>query len=173
MGSSIITSRVKEDVKKKLEEECELKNITLNTLIGQILSKHVDWDRFAENIGFTFTSKVAIKAFLELLSEEQIEKITHNQCKDAMKSSIDFIQGEFNFESFIKTLDQWIGSSNIPFRHITTKDSEKFVIQHDMGKNWSLYIVSLAEATSWDLNYGIGKKIIGEQSVSFEIKKVN
>ena len=172
MGTSVITSRVREDIKEKLEEECKSKQVTLNTLIGQILAKHVDWDRFTEEVGFVSTSKVALKAFLESIPEKQVETIGRNQCNEAMKNTIDFIQGEFNFESFIKTLDLWIGSSNARFRHITTTSSEKFIIQHELGKNWSVYFISLIEAISWDLNYAVGNKTINGQSISFEIKKV-
>jgi len=172
MGSSIITSRVKEDVKRKLEDECKSKNVTLNTLIGQILSKHVDWDQFVDDVGFSFMSKVDLKTFLDSIPEKQIEKIAQTQGKDTLKNTIDFVQGEFNFENFIKTLDLWIGASNVPFRHITTADGEKFIIQHDMGKNWSLYLTTLVEAISSDLNYGISKNIVNGRNVSFKIKKV-
>ena len=173
MGTSIITSRVREDVKEKLEAECKSKNVSLNTLIGQILSKHVDWDRFAEDVGFAFTSKGDLKAFLESIPEKQIEKIAQTQGKDAMKNSIDFIQGEINFENFIKTLDLWLGSSNIPFRHITRTDAEKFIIQHTLGMKWSLYIITLVETFSSDFNHRVIKKIMNETNVSFEIKRMN
>ena len=173
MGSSVITSRVREDVKMKLEAESKSKNVTLNSLIGQILSKHVDWDRFTEDVGFAFMSKVDLKAFLDLIPQKQIEKIAQTQGKDAMKSTIGFIQGEFNFENFIIILDLWLGATNVRFRHITTTDGEKFIVQHDMGKNWSLYLATLVETISWDLNYGVSKKIISGQNVSFEIKKVD
>ena len=172
MDSSIITSRVKEDVKRKLEEECELRNITLNTLIGQILTKHVKWDRFAEEVGFVYTTKIDTKAFLNSIPVKRIEEISRKQCKTGLVNAVDFIQGEFNFENFIKTLDLWIESSNIKFRHITTNNAEKYIIQHELGKNWSVYLTSLVEAVSWDLNYGITGKVINEQNVSFVIKKV-
>jgi len=173
MVSSIITSRVRENVKIKLEAECKSKNVTLNTLIGQILSKHVDWDRFTEDVGFTFMSKVDLKTIFDSITEKQIEKIAQTQGKDSMKNTIDFIQGEFNFENFIRILDLWIGASNVPFRHISTVDSEKFIVKHDLGKNWSLYLITLVETISWDLNYRISKKNINRQNISFEIKKVN
>ena len=67
MDSSVITSRVKDDVKRKLENECELKNLTLNTLVSQILSRHTDWGRFANEAGFVYLTKEDAKAFLELI----------------------------------------------------------------------------------------------------------
>lgn len=172
MDSTVITSRVKEDVRRKLDDECQSKNITLNTLISQILSRHANWGRFAEEVGFVYTTKVATKAFLDSIPVKRIQEISHKECKSALINAVDFIQGEFNFENFIKTLDLWIESSNIEFRHITTDNGEKYIIQHDLGKHWSIYLISLVEAVSWDLNYGVSRKVINEQNISFIIKKV-
>ncbi len=172
MDSSIITSRVREDVKRKLEEECKSKNLTLNTLVSQILSKHTDWGRFANEAGFVYMTKEDAKAFLELIPIKKIEEIVHTKCKTTMRNAIDFIQGEFTFDSFIQTLDLWIGSSNIEFRHISTNKSEKYIVHHKLGKKWSTYFLALVETLSWDLDYGVVKKILDDNSLSFEIKKI-
>lgn len=147
-------------------------SITLNTLTSKILTKHVEWDRFAEDIGFVFLTKPFLRSLLEKVDEETIKKIAVSTCRGAIRDAIIFIKGEINIGSFLSAVDLWFGASHMPFRHIVKQDSDRYIIQHDLGKKWSLYIVTVINAVLNEIQYKSVNQRIDEQSATFEIQKV-
>ena len=59
-------------------------------------------------------------------------------------------------------IERWIKISDSPYRHEVNHNRHSYVIQHDMGKNWSLYMAELyrflfeefgLKRTEFDLNH--------------------
>ena len=169
--SSIISVRVNEDVKRKLTIESELESLTMNTLISRILVRHVDWDKFAEDIGFVAVTKSFLRALLEALSDDKVKSIAVTTCRSAFKDAVIYTQGSLNLENLIKTLDLWFSSSHIPFRHIKKESSEKYIVQHELGEKWTIYFNALIGALLSDIHYKTANVVLTQQSVSFEIEK--
>ena len=170
--SSIISVRVDEDVKQKLSVENEMNNVTMNTLISQILSKHVKWDCFAEDIGFVFLTKPSLKSIFEEIDEESIKRIALSTCRYAIRDAFIFIKGELNITNFLEVIDLWLNASHVLFRHITTESDDKYIIQHELGKKFSIYIVTIINAILNEMKFKATNQKIDEQSVIFTIKKV-
>ncbi|TAK26662.1 MAG: hypothetical protein EPO37_01355 [Nitrosarchaeum sp.] len=171
--SAIISVRVDADTKNKLEIESEMKSMTLNTLIGQIITKHVSWDRFAEDIGFVFLTKPFLRAILSHVPEKEMTTIAVTVCRGAMKDATVYMYGELTVDTFIKSLDSWLAASHIPFRHIKDDDNtDKYVIQHELGNVFSQYLVTVINAILNEFKFRIHKQELTDQSVSFKIDKV-
>lgn len=170
--SAIISVRVDTDTKNKLEIESEMKGMTLNTLIGQIITKHTSWDRFAEDIGFVFLTKPFLRAILSHVPEKEMTTIAVTVCRGAMKDATIFMYGEITLDTYIKSLDAWLAASHIPFRHIHDNDIDKYVIQHELGNVFSSYLVTVINAILNEFKFRIHKQELTDQSVSFEIDKV-
>ena len=169
--SAIISVRVDANIKNKLELESEMKGMTLNTLIGQIVTKHVVWDRFAEDIGFVFLTKPFLRAILSQVPEKEMTTIAVTVCRGAMKDATIYMYGELSVDTFIKSLDSWLAASHIPFRHITNEGISKYVIQHELGNVFSQYLVTVINAILNEFKFRIHKQELTDQSVSFEIDK--
>jgi len=169
--SAIISVRVDADTKNKLEIESEMKNMSLNTLIGQIITKHTSWDRFAEDIGFVFLTKPFLRAILSHVPEKEMITIAVTVCRGAMKDATIYMYGELTVDTFIKSLDSWLAASHIPFRHIKDDDTDKYVIQHELGNVFSNYLVTVINAILNEFKFRIHKQELTDQSVSFEIDK--
>ncbi len=167
--SAIISVRVTETVKDKLDVESEMNSTTLNTLVSQILSKHVDWDRFAEDIGFVFLTRQFLRTLLDYVDDKAMSTIAVSTCRGAMRDAMLFIKGEINITTFIQALDLWFGASHMPFRHIVNNGSDKYIVQHELGKKWSLYLATVVNSLLGELGYMTKDQKMDEQSVSFEI----
>ena len=170
--SAIISVRVDVDTKNKLEIESEMKSMTLNTLIGQIITKHTSWDRFAEDIGFVFVTKPFLRAILSHVPEKEMTNIAVTVCRGAMKDATIYMYGELTIDTFIKSLDSWLAASHIPFRHIKDNDENKYVIQHELGGVFSSYLVTVINSILNEFKCRAAKQEITDQSVSFVIDKV-
>src|SRR3989344_5333118 len=169
--TAIISVRVGADTKNKLEIESEMKNMSLNTLIGQIITKHTSWYRFAEDIGFVFLTKPFLRAILSHVPEKEMITIAVTVCRGAMKDATIYMYGELTVDTFIKSLDSWLAASHIPFRHIKDDDTDKYVIQHELGNVFSNYLVTVINAILNEFKFRIHKQELTDQSVSFEIDK--
>lgn len=172
-GSTVISVRVSQPVKEKLEAESELNSISLNTLITQVLTKHVEWDRFAEDVGFVFITRQFLRALMDHIDDKTMSTIAVSTCRGAMRDAIIFIKGQINIDTFIQTLDQWLGASHIPFRHITNNGMDRYVVQHDLGTKWSTYFATVVNALLNEIGHRTANQVTNEQSVSFEVAKAN
>lgn len=170
--SEIISVRVDANVKHKLEAESEMKSMTVNTLVGQIITKHVSWDRFAEDIGFVFLTKPFLRAILSHVPEKEMTNIAVTVCRGAMKDATVYMYGELTVETFIKSLDSWLAASHIPFRHIEDNDVDKYVIQHELGNVFSSYLITVINAILNEFKFRATHQDLTEQSISFVIDKV-
>ena len=170
--SSVISVRVADDVKEKLEVESELNAISLNTLIGQILTKHVEWDRFAEDIGIVVLTRPFFRAILEEVDDKTLTIIAVSTCRSAIRDAMLFITGKADLQSFLKVLDLWLAASNISFRHITEDHQDKYIVQHELGHKWTIYFTSVTNTLLSELGHRMDNQNLTEQTITFEIVKV-
>jgi hypothetical protein len=171
--TSIISVRVGAEIKNKLHVESEMSNISLNTLISQILYKHVRWDRFAEDMGFVFLTKAFLRSLLEHIDETTITRIAVTTCRGAIKDAVLYMAGELTIGSFLEALDTWLEASHIPFRHIENNGIDKYVIQHDLGKKWSIYLGAVISSILNELESATRNLKSNDQSLTFEIEKIH
>lgn len=97
--------------------------------------------------------------------------IAVSTCRGAMRDAMIYIKGQISYESFLGAVDLWLGASHLPFRHIQKGDLDKYVIQHELGKKWSLYLSTVINSILNEIGYRTSDQRIDEQSVSFEISK--
>lgn len=165
----VITARVTDDIKEKLENECELQGTTLNSLTSKILTKHVMWDRFAHDIGFVTVTRPFIRALMDEVDEKTIQTIAASMCSDAVSDAILFIEGEMNKDSLVKVLDLWFTASNIPFRHIIISHGDNYIVHHGLGVKWSLYIETVVSTILNKIGCLMKDQKINDHTISFNI----
>jgi hypothetical protein len=64
---------------------------------------------------------------------------------------------EYTIKSGLDFIEYWIKISGYPYRHEESENRHAYVIQHDMGKKWSIYLASLYQFLFDEL--GVKKKI--------------
>lgn len=170
-NNSVITVRVCSEVKEKLQAESEKKSITLNNLISRILTEHVRWGVYAGDIGLVFLTKSCFKDFLQKLDEKTVRTISSDVCKEAMRNVVVFLKEDVTVDNFLEVLDMWLESSRIPFRHINN-GKHHYVIQHNLGRKWSIHITTMAGALLADMGYKMLNQKIGDHSITFAIDKM-
>ena len=57
------------------------------------------------------------------------------------------LRGEFTLPSFLNILEKWSRMSSIPYKHETNNDVHNFILQHDIGRNFSFLIKELYQYT--------------------------
>jgi hypothetical protein len=109
-----------------------------------------------------------IKEIFSHLNEEQIREIAKRIKYDVI-SAIKFIYEHPTLENTIDFIESWLKSANMSFRHTNNENSHKFVVTHDLGKNWSLFAISVTGEFLSELGFNQTKTIIENKTYSFEI----
>ncbi len=86
-----------------------------------------------------------------------------------MRDAVVFIKGHLNIESFLHAMDLWLGASHLPFRHIVKDGMHRCIIQHELGRKWSIYLATVANSLLAEIDYYTKNQKVDDQSVSFEI----
>ena len=68
-----------------LQTDADAKQISLNTLVNQILREHIEWYANAPKVGYLIVRKSLMSAMLEKFNEDQIRhlaKVTAKQSRE-------------------------------------------------------------------------------------------
>lgn len=168
--STVISIRVPDFVKKELQQDSESNHITINANIAKILIQYIEWNQFVQDSGFVYTNRTFLKELLQIVDIKEIEKISKIHCVDSLKTSIMYIHGEINKNTLVKTLESWLRTSYIPYRHIEKNGSTNYVIQHGLGEKWSKYLAVVIETIAHEIGWKTSLSS-GKDTLSFCIIK--
>jgi hypothetical protein len=141
--SESITFRLDSTILNKLHREAEQNDISVNTLVSHIIRRHIDWHSNAAKAGFVTVRRGLLISLINRLSEKEISSIAEYIAKNETKDFVLLLRNKYNIESALDVIETWIKISGYPYRHDANYTRHSYVIQHDMGKNWSLYLAEL------------------------------
>jgi predicted AlkP superfamily phosphohydrolase/phosphomutase len=144
--SESITFRLDNEIIKNLRHEAKQQDISTNTLVSHVLKEHIKWHSNASKAGFIAVRRSLIMNLMSLLSEQEIVSVAENVAKTTNKDSILLLEKEYTLKSALEFLENWMKVSGYVYRHEETYDGPKrhlYVIQHDMGMKWSVYLANL------------------------------
>ncbi len=141
--SESITFRLDSSILNKLHHETKQKDISVNTLVSHIIRRHIDWHSNAAKAGFVTVRRGLLSNLINRLPEKEISSIAEYIAKNETKDFVLLLRNEYNIESALDVIETWIKISGYPYRHEVNYTRHSYVIQHDMGKNWSLYMAEL------------------------------
>jgi hypothetical protein len=84
-----------------------------------------------------------LSKLINRLPEKEISSIAEYIAKNETKDFVLLLRNEYNIESALDVIETWIRISGYPYRHDVSYTRHAYVIQHDMGKNWSLYLAEV------------------------------
>lgn len=134
-----ITFRFPAALFKELKEESEHKKVSLNTLLNQIVTAHVEWHAHATSAGFMPVRRMLVKKLMDLLTEGEIDNLAKNIAGELKDASL-IVMGAGTQRSLLGFLERWVNASGFTYRHLAESNIHTFIIQHEMGHNWSHYL---------------------------------
>jgi hypothetical protein len=123
----------------ELRQEAEQKMESVNTLVNQIIKSYLQWHKPARKAGLGYVSKVLMTKSINHLTDEQVILMTQEFCSNELKDITFMLRSENTFSSFMDGLCSWLDASGYNYRIDTVDDIDTYIIQFDMGRNWSLY----------------------------------
>jgi hypothetical protein len=143
-----ITFRLESEILDSLRQEAKRKDVSVNTLVSQITRQHTSWHSMAAQAGFISVRKPLITKLLEGRDDEQIRLLARYVAESSNKDFILMLRRKYNIHSALDVIDTWVRISGYSYTHnIEDLDysirSHRFVIHHDTGRKWSLYLAEL------------------------------
>ena len=134
-----ITFRIPSRSINQLREESKKKQISLNLLVNQIIREHLDWHTFAAPAGLFYIPKSTMSLVLSKLTEEEISNLAIIIAKRNIDIGL-LLKGEFTLSSFLNIIENWSRISSFAYKYEVTNEDHNFIIQHDMGSNYSFFV---------------------------------
>ena len=136
--TNTISYRLPSKVLNELETEAREKNISQNVLVKQILTKYVEWDRFAQKMGMIPVPQKVLRSLGGDLSNEDLLRII-DALFQIIKDSVLFMKGGYDIKRTIETLEDYMRNSGMESDHRKENGLHHFIIQHKMGMQWSIF----------------------------------
>jgi hypothetical protein len=134
----IITLRVNNENLGKLRNEARKEELSLNSLVNHIFSDYLQWDMFANKVGWIIVLSDVFKGILDELDEKALQKVAiHTANTTANIGSM--MTGENTLDGFFFILRNRLKKSGIQYVESTENGITKFTIHHNLGKNWSYF----------------------------------
>lgn len=151
--SESITFRVPAKILNELRQESEKKQVSLNTLTNQIFTDHMVWHAYAKETGLFYVPKPLIARAVNELTEEQLSNIAEETAKNRIKDLALLIRDEFTASSFLDMTEDWARISDFSYKREISEDGRinRFMIQHDLGKNYGFLLKEMYRFALEDL----------------------
>jgi hypothetical protein len=144
--SETTTFRFDSGTMRSLRQEAKQKDISTNTLLNQIVKEHLKWHANASKAGFIAVRRLLITSLISNLSEQEIVSVAEHVAKNTNKDTILLLENEYTMKSALEFIEDWIKISGYNYRHEEINDGKNrhmYVIHHDMGIKWSIYLANL------------------------------
>ena len=165
-----ITFRLESEIVDSLRQEAKRKDVSLNTLVSQIAKQHTSWHSMAAQAGFISVRKVLISKLLESQDGEQIKSLAKYVAKSTNRDFILMLRRKYNIQSALDIIDTWIRVTGYSYTHNIedlnySNQAHRFVVHHEMGRGWSLYLGELYKNLFEEFDAGTAQFEITESTL--------
>lgn len=133
-----ITYRLPVKMIEELETQANQANISQNVLVKQIVQKYLQWDRFSEGIAMIPIPKNILQTMGHDMTATDIDLIVES-VKPIIKDSVMFMKGKYDLKRCIEALEDYMQATGMKSDHRVEGSLHHFIVQHGLGKNWSLF----------------------------------
>jgi hypothetical protein len=143
-SNSCTTFRISIEKIKQLQSESKAKQVSLNTLVNQIVKEHLDWHSLAAHTKLYYLPRSFLIRIINQLTEEQLCELARDTAKNDLVDISLFLLGGFSIASLSNITETWLRISKMPYRYEINGDCYKIIIEHDMGFKYSYLIKEIS-----------------------------
>lgn len=156
--SRSVTFRLDSNVIEELQTEADNREISLNVLVNQVLKRYAEWDRYENKIGMMPVPRMILSNLIDKSISiakrsgvKDVDRYRDEIIKEAaelaftlMKDSVLFMKKQYNLWVVLSVLEEYLKVSGIKSDHkLEGSRKHVFIIQHELGENWSLFTKDL------------------------------
>jgi hypothetical protein len=139
--------RVDEPALHAIEKDAEAQNVSLNTLVNQILKQYAEYDRFARKISTVKLSSSTFRGLLSGLEVEKVIEIAKSSGSGVPQAFAAAKSGRVDMKALLDHLRYLAAYAHLCDLSETVDSQEHSVtLIHDFGLNWSIFLVHYVTA---------------------------
>jgi predicted HicB family RNase H-like nuclease len=147
--TTLRTVRLSQELDDILQNISAERHISLNTLVALILTKFVEWDRFAEEFDLVSIQRKILRSIMEGTAENKLESIATKYGSELPREGMMFWFKEVNQGTFVSGLSNIFKYGNLAKLQVDTKNGEHLMVaQHDLGLAGSKFLKNFISAAS-------------------------
>ncbi len=128
----------------RLRKEAHENEVSVNTLVSQIIKSHIDWYSVAPKAGFISVRRPLITELFDKLNYDDIKSLAQLIADKSNRDYLLLLRSKVSMETAIDFFESWLRACGFVYRHETTDSfRHSYFIHHDMGRKWSLYLGEL------------------------------
>ena len=135
-----ITLRVDTEILDELRKESDEKLVSLNTLANQIMKLYVKWYSPAQRAGIMFIPKCFLACIMETLADYEVANIAEEFKKCGYQETLLLMSKEYSLPVLLELFDTWLHVSNMQHVRKLNEGTLTYIINHGLGKKWSLLL---------------------------------
>lgn len=151
-GSETITVRINKYYLNKLREGSAEKEISLNTLMNQIVKHHIYWHSVAPKAGFISVRRELIGKVLERFTEQEVMELGRDIARAKTKDLLLLVGYNYNLIGVLEMVEAWIRASGFTYQRQLNGNKYGCALEHGMGKKWSLYLSEVVKGIFEEFN---------------------
>jgi hypothetical protein len=119
-----------------------MENIALSFQLRKRFNDYIVWHTYAKQTGLFYVPKPLISRTVNELTDEQLSSIAKEAVKDKLKDLTLLIRDEFTASSFLDMTEDWVRISDFSYKREIIEEGRinRFIIQHDLGKNYGFLL---------------------------------
>ncbi len=168
--TELVTIRFEKEKLENLRKDAKSKDISLNTLMGQIITKYLDYYSRAPGLGVIPMLDTQLKLIFKDFSKTDIQKMVRIWKKQYLEGMEASCNSEQTMETVVDSIENFGKTSGINIVKFETKESTALTLRHNCGKNFSIFFSEIWLDETGDLSKKIQTKIT-DQFLTFTIKK--
>jgi hypothetical protein len=135
-----LTLRIDKEMLDDLRLEAEQKMVSINTLTNQILKSYIKWYSPAQRAGIMFVPKCLLIPIIDNFAEYQIENLAEKFRESGYEETLLILSKEYSLPVILDLFDSWLNVSKLQFDRKFSEGSLTYIINHGLGRKWSLFL---------------------------------
>ncbi|MDW0212341.1 MAG: hypothetical protein QOA12_10300 [Nitrososphaeraceae archaeon] len=164
-----LTLRIDKDLLDKLRKESEQKMVSINTLTNLIIKSYIKWYSPAQRAEIMSVPKSVLIAIIDNLADYQMESVADKFRKSGYEETLLMMSNEYSLPVVLDLFDSWLNVSNMQFNRESSEDSLTYIINHGVGKKWSLFLEKVFWYMVKDLGITGARFDVTESTVTIKI----
>ncbi len=147
------TIRITKELDEAVQKDAKKEGVALNSLLSTALTRHVEFERFAEDYRVISISRELFRTILDSTDDEKLEKATRELVDYLPKDIVAYRSIEPRVEDFVRGIETTFRYGRLAECEIKRRGDSRITISlhHDLGPKWSQtlgrFLSGIARAT--------------------------
>lgn len=135
--TDLISIRVGAGIKRSLKKESQMRDMTVNKLVNQILTEYVRFDMSYRKMDVISIPKSFYKAMIAEVGVERIKELARTEGVSAMRSFLLLTHTNITLDAVFENMMLWLAANAISYNYERGERRRLISIQHNLGRNFS------------------------------------